>query len=135
MRRDLDRRVRLRARDRCEYCRMPAGFDVVPFQVDHIIARQHGGETVFENLALSCAYCNAHKGPNLSGIDPKTKRIARLFHPLKDAWRGHFRFRGPRIVGTTSIGRATVAVLGMNDAVNVSLRAALIEEGVWKRGW
>ena len=105
MRRELERRVRLRARDRCEYCRMPAAFDVAPFQVDHVVARQHVGKTDIANLALSCAYCNAHKGPNLSGIDPKTKRMARLFHPRKDAWRRHFRFRGPRVTGLTAIGR------------------------------
>ena len=129
MRRELEWRVRFRAGNRCEYCLMPERVDVLRCQVDHVIARQHGGKTVFDNLALSCAYCNAHKGPNLSGIDPKTKRMVRLFHPQKDRWPRHFRFRGAKIAGLTSIGRATIAVLGMNDAVNVNLRVALMEEG------
>ena len=132
MRRELEWRVRFRAGNRCQYCKLPENYDVVRFHVDHIIARQHGGRTVFENLALSCAYCNAHKGPNLSGIDPKTRRVVRLFHPVKDQWRHHFRLRGAKVLGLTSIGRATIAVLGMNDAVNLNLRTALIEEGVWE---
>jgi hypothetical protein len=131
VRRDLEWRVRFRAGNRCQYCRMPEAYDIVRFHVDQVIARQHGGRTVLENLALSCAYCNAHKGPNLSGIDPKTRRLARLFHPVNDRWQKHFRSRGARIVGLTPTGRATVAVLGMNDPVNVNVRAALIEEGVW----
>jgi hypothetical protein len=30
------------------------GLDVLPFQIDHIIAEKHHGPTVAENLALSC---------------------------------------------------------------------------------
>ena len=33
---------------------MPQAAHVLTFPVDHIIARQHGGETTFDNLALSC---------------------------------------------------------------------------------
>jgi len=69
MDRELRDFVRQRARDRCEYCRVPAAADVMPFQIDHIIARKHGGETVASNLALSCYNCNMHKGPNIAGID------------------------------------------------------------------
>ena len=37
--------VRQRAGNRCEYCRIRYGdFDVAEFHVEHIIARQHGGE-------------------------------------------------------------------------------------------
>jgi len=63
-----------RARDRCEYCRMPQTCDEVPFEIDHVIAEQHGGKTITSNLALACFADNHHKGPNLSGIDPKTRK-------------------------------------------------------------
>ena len=38
MTRELLAQVRQLAGDRCEYCRMPASYDPLPFQVDHIIA-------------------------------------------------------------------------------------------------
>jgi len=82
-----------------------------------------------ENLALSCLFCNEHKGPNIAGIDPLSQRIVRLFHPRRDKWKRHFRWRGPRLIGRTPIGRATIAVLAINDLQNVALRAALIENG------
>jgi len=65
---DLIRRVWERAGERCEYCQLPSGFHPAPFQTDHIIARQHGGKTVLENLALACVHCNRFKGPNLVGL-------------------------------------------------------------------
>ncbi|HXK00748.1 MAG TPA: HNH endonuclease [Verrucomicrobiae bacterium] len=47
--------------------------------VEHIIAKQHGGSGDAENLALACHRCNLQKGPNLTGIDPQTAEVARLF--------------------------------------------------------
>jgi hypothetical protein len=35
---------------------MPTEHDPLPFQVDHITAEQHGGQTVLENLAWSCLH-------------------------------------------------------------------------------
>jgi len=32
-----------RAGNRCEYCRMPQQFDELPFEIEHVIAKQHGG--------------------------------------------------------------------------------------------
>jgi 5-methylcytosine-specific restriction endonuclease McrA len=58
MERSLEQEVWRRAKVLCEYCRMPQVVYRVPFQIDHIIARQHGGLTVSENLALSCFHCN-----------------------------------------------------------------------------
>ena len=46
--------VRRRAGDCCEYCRLPEAFSAAPFEIDHIIAEQHGGQTVPANLALAC---------------------------------------------------------------------------------
>jgi len=54
----LERQVRQRARRRCEYCGMPQAFVLVPFQIDHIIAEQHGGATRLDNLGVACLHCN-----------------------------------------------------------------------------
>lgn len=110
---------------------MPEEFDDLPFEIDHIIARKHGGATSGDNLALACFSCNNHKGPNIAGIDPRTGRIVRLYHPRRHRWQRHFRWDGPRLAGLTSIGRGTVEVLAMNLPHRVDLRAALIEEGVF----
>jgi hypothetical protein len=121
--------VRLRAKDVCEYCRISQVFyPTVPFQVDHVIARQHGGDQVLANLALACLHCNSHKGPNIAGLDPKTRRLSRLFHPRRHKWDRHFRWKGPLLVGRTSVGRATIAVLALNDPDFVAVRQTLIDE-------
>ena len=78
--------VQTRANHRCEYCHLPGHFDTIPLQFDHIVPRTHGGATSPENLALSCVQCHAYKGPNLSGIDPLTGVIVRLFHPRHRRW-------------------------------------------------
>ncbi len=57
--------------------------------IDHIIARQHGGETTVDNLALSCLHDNTHKGPNIAELDPQPRRITRHFNPRKDRWERH----------------------------------------------
>jgi len=125
----LDRLVRLRARNCCEYCRFPQAFSSTRFEIDHIVAEQHGGKTVSANLALACFACNHHKGPNLGGIDPKTRKKVWLFNPRRHKWGRHFRWQGAVLQGRTPIGRATVAVLGINLDYRVAQRAALIAEG------
>jgi hypothetical protein len=72
---------------------MPQDFDELPFQIDHIIARKHGGPTSEDNLALACFYCNTNKGPNVAGIDPEIGELVRLFNPRKDNWAHHFLLR------------------------------------------
>ena len=132
--RRLRRTVRTRAGGRCEYCRMPEDLDVLGFQVDHVVARQHGGRTVPSNLAFACAPCNGSKGPNVAGVDPRTKTITPLFNLRKHRWPDHLRWRGPVLVGLTARGRATIAVLRINAEVNVQARLALIDEGSWRPG-
>jgi hypothetical protein len=127
----LEQLVRKRAGYACEYCRVPERFDDLPFEIDHVIARQHGGPTSANNLALACFAGNHHKGPNLSGIDPKTRKVTRLFHPRRHKWQRHFRWEGAVLVGRTPIGRATVRVLAINLSYRVALRQALIEEGLF----
>jgi hypothetical protein len=119
-----------RAGQRCEYCRLHQDDDpLFVFHVEHIVARQHGGRDYPGNLALCCHHDNLHKGPNLTGIDPITKKLTRLFNPRRHKWSRHFRWDGPLLVGRTAIGRTTVAVLGMNLPHRVILREALIAVG------
>lgn len=128
MNRRLARTVRERAVRHCEYCRIPQSALPLPFQIDHIIAEQHGGETVLSNLALACPHCNRYKGPNIAGRDPASHQLVPLFHPRKDAWSAHFQFEGARIVGKTAVGRMTVELLVMNAEELLALRAELLEE-------
>jgi HNH endonuclease len=110
---------------------MPQEADDAPFEIDHIIARKHLGSTVSRNLCLSCYYCNAFKGSDLSSLDPKTAKLTPLFNPRRHQWSKHFRWQGPLLVGLTPIGRVTVALLHINDGHRVELREALIEEAVF----
>lgn len=130
MDRSLEELVWRRARSRCEYCQTPQGGDLVPFEIDHIIAVKHRGPTIAGNLALACFACNNYKGPNIAGIDPVSSAIVRLFHPRRHSWHRHFRWEGPRLLGRTAIGRATVDVLEINLPRRVAHRRGLIEEGV-----
>jgi HNH endonuclease len=120
-----------RARRCCEYCRMPQIYDELPFEIDHVVAEQHAGKTVASNLALACFADNHHKGPNLAGIDAKTRRRAWLFNPRRHKWARHFRWDGPILVGRTAVGRATIGVLRINLPHRVRHRAQLIAEGTF----
>ena len=106
MNRALLAEVRRLAEGRCDYCRIPDSLDPLPFQIDHIVARQHGGRTVLENLAWSCLHCNKHKGPNIASIDPRTGDLISLFHPRRQNWERHFAWNGATLVGRTRNGRA-----------------------------
>jgi hypothetical protein len=120
-----------RARGCCEYCQMPQIYDELRFEIDHVIAEQHGGKTIAGNLALTCFADNHHKGPNLGGIDPSTRKRTWLFSPRRHKWGRHFRWDGPILVGRTAVGRATIAVMAINLPHRVRHRAQLIAEGVF----
>ncbi|MBI4861143.1 MAG: HNH endonuclease [Candidatus Riflebacteria bacterium] len=124
------RLVRQRAAGSCEYCRLHEDQEpFFPFHIEHIFARQHGGGDDISNLALSCHHDNLHKGTNLTGIDPRSRKLTRLFHPRRQRWSRHFLWAGPIIVGRTAVGRTTVAVLALNAPDRAALREALIEAG------
>ncbi len=125
---DIIRWVRDRAADRCEYCLLPRAHHPAPFQIDHIIARQHGGGENLDNLALACIHCNRYKGPNIAGIDPDTGALTRLFHPRMDQWSRHFRRNGAEIIALSPVGRVTVNVLFMNDPEVLWLRSTLAND-------
>lgn len=127
----LTRLVWQRANRACEYCQMPQVADDAPFEIDHITARKHRGPTTASNLCLSCYYCNSYKGSDLSSLDPKTRKLTRLFNPRRHKWTKHFRWDGPYLVGLTGVGRTTIVLLRINDEYRVELREQLIEEGVF----
>ncbi len=61
--------TRVRAKGRCEYCRVSDAWFDEPFWIDCVRAEQHGGRSSLENLAYYCMHCNRYKGPNLAGHD------------------------------------------------------------------
>jgi 5-methylcytosine-specific restriction endonuclease McrA len=123
--------VRFRAGFRCEYCRLPEASSDVSFPIDHIIARQHGGRTTLDNLALACPRCNAYKGTNLATVDWPAGNLTRLYHPRQDRWADHFRWEAAVIVGVTPVGQATAKLLNMNSARRVATRLWLMQEGLF----
>lgn len=115
-----------RARGRCEYCLIHQDASIYSHEVDHIIALKHGGQTIAENLALSCLPCNRHKGSDLATFDPQSNEIVPLFNPRRQVWSDHFQLDGLHIVGITPTGRATVFLLMLNSPTRLLNRQVLI---------
>ena len=126
----ISQRVRQRAGQRCEYCRLPQSASALRFHIEHIIARQHGGTDDLANLALACPECNYQKGTNLGSIDPDTGKVTPLFHPRLDQWANHFARTAARIVGKSSTGRTTVWLLEMNTGDRLRWRETLLHLGL-----
>ena len=82
-----------------------------------------------ENLAWSCFFCNRFKGSDLASIDPISGRVVTLFHPRTQCWQRHFRLNSALIEGITASGRATAALLHLNDEERIAYRLGLIEIG------
>jgi len=124
--------VRQRAGNRCEYSLIPQhALAWSKFHTEHIRARQHGGASEVTNLALARRFCNLHKGPNLTSIDPESDRLVPLFNPRVDEWIEHFALNELQIVGLTDVGRTTVSLLNMNDPERIQVRAELIALNEW----
>ncbi len=126
---ELRQQVARRANYRCEYCLVKQDDVLLSYQLDHIIAVQHGGETVAQNLALACAHCNRHKGANIASIDPTTGQLMLLFNPRTQVWTEHFKLEGAFISPLTAVGRVTVRLLKLNYPERLRVRQALIEIG------
>ena len=118
--------VQERAQGCCEYCHLPEEADFVNFELDHVIATQHGGATELDNLAYACMDCNKRKGPNIASIDSDTREVTALYNPRTQDWEEHFQLRvDGTIDGLTPSGRATVQLLGFNDPGRMQERVAL----------
>ena len=118
----------------CEYCLLPQELAASTHQVDHVIAEKHGGQTVIENLALSCTVCNRRKGSDLSSLDPVTGTLVPLFNPRTQLWSTHFRLEGAHMLGMTIEGRTTVAFLRLNVAERLMERTAFLRAGRYPPG-
>ncbi len=67
----------------CQYCRKK--FDTRELNLDHVIPRDKGGVTSWENVVTSCISCNTKKGnklPNEAGMFPLKKPVAPRWRPL-----------------------------------------------------
>ena len=120
-----------RAGYRCEYCLLPQGVSLHRHEPDHIVPRQHSGETYENNLALACLRCNRYKGPNVGSFDSLTGALVPLFNPRTQQWEAHFEWDGGTIRPLTPEGRVTVKILRLNDADRVAERQHLIAVGLY----
>lgn len=125
----LRQQVYERASGQCEYCLMPQVAALMAPEVDHIIARKHGGETELDNLAQACSLCNKCKGSDLASVDSESGAITPLFHPRRQRWVDHFRLENGQIVPLTATGRVTVALLQLNRPERVAERELLLAAG------
>lgn len=73
--------VALRAGHRCEYCHAPEAVFNLSLEVEHIVPIARGGEDATANWALACRACNLYKAAHVSGSDPESETVVRLFHP------------------------------------------------------
>jgi HNH endonuclease len=121
---ELRTEVAQRARFRCEYCLIHEVDTAFAHEVDHVISRQHGGETSADNLAYSCMICNRFKGTNIGSLNAAGS-VVRLYSPRSDRWEENFRLRGAVIEPLTGSAEATVKLLRMNAAERVVERSVL----------
>jgi HNH endonuclease len=90
---------------------------MVRLEIEHIIPLAEGGTDEESNLWLACPICNSHKSDKTHAVDLDTGDIVSLFNPRVHAWSEHIEWAadGIRILGKTSIGRATVKALRLSD--------------------
>jgi hypothetical protein len=128
---ELRRKVIEKAGNCCEYCLLNQRGRLLAFEIDHVIAQRHRGETTLENLCLSCPQCNRLKGSDISSIDPVTNLITPLFHPRQQTWADHFRLEHVTIEPLTPEGRITVFLLQLNETNRVEDRQASYEANLY----
>lgn len=128
----LRKLVREAAKNRCEYCQTLQEMTLATFHVDHIIPQASGGSGEFENLCLSCPFCNEFKAGKFRATDPQTRRLVQLFNPRRDRWLRHFRWShdGTQLMGRTARGRATVVALRMNNQIARTARRFWVASGI-----
>ena len=129
---ELRGEVAERASGRCEYCLIHEDDAAFSHEVDHVVSRQHGGETTADNLAYACMICNRFKGTNVASI-AAFGALVRLFNPRSDRWRDHFRLEGAIIQPLTPTGEVTARLLRLNAAERVMERNLLQHLGRYPR--
>lgn len=73
----------------CQYCRQP--FDRKSLNIDHVLPRNRGGKTSWENLVCSCIECNTRKGSRT----PEEARMPLLRPPRRPRLRPFLTHRAP----------------------------------------
>jgi hypothetical protein len=99
------------------------------FHLDHIQPKCADGETSADNLAYACPHCNGLKFAHTHAHDPVTGEVVPIFNPRSQTWNDHFRWSDMNPVvleGKTACGRATIALLEMNDPDLLFIRGLLI---------
>jgi hypothetical protein len=129
----LRAKVKQRARNCCEYCRLHQDDFFFPFEIDHIISKRHDGKTILANLALSCSTCNRMKAADIGTYLNETMQFVRLYHPRIDIWSEHFEINHGEIFPITDIGRATVKLLDLNNPDRIILRQILMRAQLYPR--
>ena len=66
---------------RCQYC--GDTFDTSDLNLDHVIPRDQGGKTSWENIVTSCIRCNSRKANRL----PHQAQMHLLRKPTRPKWR------------------------------------------------
>ncbi|HET6406681.1 MAG TPA: HNH endonuclease [Chthoniobacteraceae bacterium] len=70
-----------RDKNTCQYC--GKHFDKKDLNLDHVIPRDRGGATTWENIVCSCIPCNTRKGNRL----PREAGMKLLRRPARPKWR------------------------------------------------
>jgi 5-methylcytosine-specific restriction endonuclease McrA len=70
-----------RDRNTCQYCGV--GFDRNDLNLDHVVPRDRGGPTTWENIVCSCIACNTHKGNRT----PQEAGMHLIRKPKRPKWR------------------------------------------------
>lgn len=127
------KRLRQQARARCGYCLTTEALLGMSMEFEHLTPLMVGGQTVEENLWLSCRRCNQFKGAQTNAPDPVTSEQVLFFNPRRQQWGEHFRWNedGTEIIGITPEGRATVFALKLNHPVVVVSRRLWVSAGWW----
>lgn len=125
------RRIRERAKFRCEYCQTAEILSGIRCVADHIRPQSRGGSDEMDNLCAACSFCNGCKYAKIDGLDPATNQRVALFNPRQQAWHDHFQWSetGTIILGITACGRATVDALQLNESLRVMARSIWVQTG------
>ena len=58
------------------------------------------------------------------GVESNSDQQVPLFNPRTDGWSDHFEWDDYSILGTTEVGKVTVAALDLNHARRIKIRQA-----------
>jgi hypothetical protein len=120
-----------RAKNRCEYCFLPADQASSPHQIDHLIPVKGVSKSMLDILCLCCAKCYRLRAGRYNFTDPESGELVRVFNPRLDDWNEHFRLADGRLDGLTAMGRATAQLLQFNSVDQIRERQVLVERHLY----